>query len=235
MHALPTETDHVSGPTAADPDMSPVDRTSDLDTGDLPPRLAPPAPCAPAIDPFDAIQARLADQLHELAALRDEVGRFHQRAGAQESVIDRMQKRIEELQADQVRALLSPVATELATLHGELTEIAARAGQLPPPETLERELSLLTHRVETALERLGMESAAAAPGVAFDRRWHAAVRRVPTDARERDQTIAAVFRQGFSPEGASRATVMARVTVYQYDPELALGPADLTEAELTNG
>ncbi|MCZ2817259.1 nucleotide exchange factor GrpE [Modestobacter sp. VKM Ac-2984] len=182
-----------------------------------------------AVMEIPAAEAVVADALATytaaLAELRGQVERFHDRAQAQEQVIERMQERIEDLQADQVRALLGPVATELATLHGELSEIAGRDPATMTAEQLAKEVGMLVHRVESGLELLGMETVGAAPGVAFDRRWHTATRRVPTGDPDRDGTIAAVVRQGFGAEGSTRATVMARVTIHQYDPTLAAGDA----------
>ncbi|MCZ2826074.1 MULTISPECIES: nucleotide exchange factor GrpE [unclassified Modestobacter] len=176
---------------------------------------------SPAGEPRQAFALSLEAQTAELRDLRLQVQRFHDRSRAQEDVIERMQTRIENLQADQVRALLGPVATELATLHGELSEIASRDPDTLTVERVTKEIALLVQRVESGLELLGMEPVGAAPGVTFDRRWHSATGRVPTDDPDRDQTIASVVRQGFGAEGAARATVMARVAVYQYDPQLA--------------
>lgn len=160
-------------------------------------------------------------QAAELALMRQQVERFHDRAQAQEEVIARMQARLEALQADQVRALLGPVAGELAALHGELAEVADREPALLTPERLNKELKVLLVHVESALDKLGMQTVAAAPGSPFDRRWHSAHRGVPTAAAELDQTVAEVLRHGFAREGATRAAVPALVAVYQYDPGLA--------------
>jgi molecular chaperone GrpE (heat shock protein) len=199
------------------------------DAVELPDDDALPVPdgqAQPAGEPV-ATPARSIDaQTAELQELRRCVDRFHERSQAQEEVIARMQARIEDLQADQVRALLGPVATQLATLHGELSELASRDPAAMTVERVTKEVGLLVQRVEAGLESLGMETVEAAPGVPFDRRWHTATRRVPTGDPARDQTVAAVVRQGFGAEGAARASVMARVTVYQYDPELAAPDAE---------
>jgi molecular chaperone GrpE (heat shock protein) len=200
------------------------------DAGDVGSAAAPAAvpdvpPTETAEHPTDALAGTLERQTAELGLLRAQVEAFHERSRAHEDVISRMQARIEDLQADQVRALLGPVATELATLHGELAEIAGRDPGSMTVERVTKEVGLLVHRVESGLELLGMQTVAAAPGVAFDRRWHSAIRRVPTGEPDLDQTIASVVRQGFGAEGATRASVMARVAVYQYDPDLG-SPGD---------
>jgi molecular chaperone GrpE (heat shock protein) len=162
----------------------------------------------------------LTAQASDLAAIRTQIERFHDRSRAQEDIIGRMQARIEELQADQVRALLGPVATQLATLHGEIVEIASRNTAAPSWDRVAKELGMLALHVESGLELLGMVTVGAAPGTGFDRRWHTATGRTPTADRGLDKTVAAVLRQGFGIEGAQKATVPARVIVYQYDPQL---------------
>jgi molecular chaperone GrpE (heat shock protein) len=152
-----------------------------------------------------------------MAGIRADISMFQERSAAQESLITRMQQRIEELQGDQVRALLSPVYQELASLHADLLEAAGKDYSVLPPERLPRELSFLLSRVDTTLHLLGLESVGAAAGVPFDSRLHSAVRRVPTGRKSLDGVIATVQRQGFTFPGAAKASMYARVTVYAYD------------------
>ena len=161
-----------------------------------------------------------------IAGLRVDFSTFQDRSAAQESLIARMQQRIEELQGDQVRALLSPVYQELASLHADLTEAAGKDYSVIPPERLARELSFLVSRVDTALQLLGLESVGAAAGVQFDSRLHSAVRRVPTGRESLDGMIEDVQRQGFIFPGAAKASMYARVTVYTYDPTTDDGTMD---------
>jgi molecular chaperone GrpE (heat shock protein) len=161
-----------------------------------------------------------------IAGLRADFSTFQERSAAQESLIARMQQRIEELQGDQVRALLSPVYQELASLHADLTEAAGKDYSVIPPERLARELSFLVSRVDTALQLLGLESVGAAAGVQFDSRLHSAVRRVPTGRESLDGMIEDVQRQGFIFPGAAKASMYARVTVYTYDPTTDDGTMD---------
>jgi molecular chaperone GrpE (heat shock protein) len=161
-----------------------------------------------------------------IAGLRADFSTFQERSAAQESLIARMQQRIEELQGDQVRALLSPVYQELASLHADLTEAAGKDYSVLPPERLPRELSFLVSRVDTALQLLGLESVGAAAGVEFDSRLHSAVRRVPTGRASLDGMIEDVQRQGFIFPGAAKASMYARVTVYAYDPTIDDGTMD---------
>ena len=161
-----------------------------------------------------------------IAGVRADFSTFQERSAAQESLIARMQQRIEELQGDQVRALLSPVYQELASLHADLTEAAGKDYSVIPPERLARELSFLVSRVDTALQLLGLESVGAAAGVQFDSRLHSAVRRVPTGRKSLDGMIEDVQRQGFIFPGAAKASMYARVTVYTYDPTTDDGTMD---------
>jgi molecular chaperone GrpE (heat shock protein) len=161
-----------------------------------------------------------------IAGLRADSSTFQERSAAQESLIARMQQRIEDLQGDQVRALLSPVYQELASLHADLTEAAGKDYSVIPPERLARELSFLVSRVDTALQLLGLESVGAAAGVQFDSRLHSAVRRVPTGRESLDGMIEDVQRQGFIFPGAAKASMYARVTVYTYDPTIDDGTMD---------
>jgi molecular chaperone GrpE (heat shock protein) len=161
-----------------------------------------------------------------IAGLRADSSTFQERSAAQESLIARMQQRIEDLQGDQVRALLSPVYQELASLHADLAEAAGKDYSVIPPERLARELSFLVSRVDTALQLLGLESVGAAAGVQFDSRLHSAVRRVPTGRESLDGMIEDVQRQGFIFPGAAKASMYARVTVYTYDPTIDDGTMD---------
>jgi molecular chaperone GrpE (heat shock protein) len=161
-----------------------------------------------------------------IAGIRADFSTFQERSAAQESLIARMQQRIEDLQGDQVRALLSPVYQELASLHADLTEAAGKDYSVIPPERLARELSFLVSRVDTALQLLGLESVGAAAGVQFDSRLHSAVRRVSTGRESLDGMIEDVQRQGFIFPGAAKASMYARVTVYAYDPTIDDGTMD---------
>ena len=161
-----------------------------------------------------------------IASLRADSSTFQERSAAQESLIARMQQRIEDLQGDQVRALLSPVYQELASLHADLIEAAGKDYSVLPPERLPRELSFLLSRVDTALQLLGLESVSAAAGVQFDSRLHSAVRRVPTGRESLEGMIEDVQRQGFIFPGAAKASMYARVTVYTYDPTIDDGTMD---------
>lgn len=155
--------------------------------------------------------------IRELQAI---VEKHHERSAAQEHLLQRLQGRVDDLQRDQVRTLLGPVYEQLASLHADLAEVADRHRAAHDPGSLGKELSYLVTRVDSALQLLGLESVAAAPGIAFDSRLHAATRLVPTGTTSLDRTIERVHRQGFSFPGAKKVSMHARVSVYEYDPAL---------------
>lgn len=160
---------------------------------------------------------QMAEMLEEV---KREASTFKDRARAQEDLIQRMQSRIEDLQADQVRSLLGPVVTELAGLHASLAEAASLDYERLGLERVAKEFGFLADRLEGSLELLDVVSVGARPGDPFDSRQHSAARRVPTADRTLDGTIAAVQRQGFRFARDSKTTLYARVTVFGYDASL---------------
>lgn len=174
-----------------------------------------------------------------IAGLTSRVTAFNERSAAQESIITRMQQRLEELQGDQVRALLRPVFEQLGALHGDITAIAERELKVGNDARLGKELAFLANRVETAFESLGLVSVEADTGVEFDSRLHAAVRSKPTPEAALDKSIAEVQRQGFMTPGTTKPELHARVVVYSYDPHASIGDettaAAPTEAVLAAG
>lgn len=173
----------------------------------------------------------------QLAALTTAVEFHHERTAAQESLISRMQDRIEELEADQVRALLGPIIVELAQLHAASLEAAAADFEAMSPSAaiarVRKELGFLASRIEEALSLLGAESLEAAVGVPFDSRLHQAMRRLPSAEPDLDGRIAGVQRQGFRVAGAEKPLLYAKVTVHAYSPELALDSPGMTDSEVS--
>ncbi len=172
----------------------------------------------------EPVESDAADRDREmLSALRHLQGAIEvlgERGRADQDIIARMQARLEALQADQVRALLGPVVTELAGLHADFAEAAARDYEVLGVARVRKEFSLLGSRVENALDQLGAVSVGAKPGQAFDSRLHTASRQTPTGDPARDKTIAAVLRQGFAFQHESKPALYARVDVYRYDSSL---------------
>lgn len=169
------------------------------------------------------VDLTLRDVQSVLAGLTSRVTAFNERSAAQESIITRMQQRLEELQGDQVRALLRPVFEQLGALHGDITAVAERELRAGNDARLGKELAFLAIRVETAFESLGLVSIEADTGVEFDSRLHAAVRSKPTHDAALDKSIAEVQRQGFMTPGTTKPELHARVVVYSYDPHAPIG------------
>jgi molecular chaperone GrpE (heat shock protein) len=149
--------------------------------------------------------------------------RFHGRAEQYEAVIRRMQSRIEELQADQVRELLKPVIVKLAALHTEATEAEVRASTRGD-DSVRKDFDYFVSEIEDALGLLDIESINVSELDEFDASRHAAHRRIDTDDPSLDRRVAKVFRQGFTYVGAERVLVPAKVTVYRHNPA---APSDL--------
>lgn len=164
--------------------------------------------------------ARHGELLSAIGHLQGAIEVLGERGRADQDIIARMQARLEALQADQVRALLGPVVTELAGLHADFAEAAARDYEALGVARVRKEFSLLGDRVENALDQLGAVSVGAKPGQAFDSRLHTAARQTPTGDPARDKTIAAVLRQGFAFQHESKPALYARVNVYRYDSSL---------------
>lgn len=181
------------------------------------------------------IDSTLRELQTSLAALTSEVTAFHERSAAKELTITRMQQRLEELQGDQVRALLRPVFEQLAALHGDITSIAERVLRTSDDTRMGKELAFLTQRVETAFEALGLVSVEADVGVEFDSRLHAAIRSKPTQDAALDKSIAEVQRQGFTTPGTAKTELHARVVVYTFDPQAPGGQETVTAAQVEAG
>lgn len=165
--------------------------------------------------------------LEALMALTESSRQYQARAESQDELILRMQARIEDLQVDQVRQLLGPLVNELASLHTDLGEAAARDYERLGVGRLEKEFAFLSQRVEGAIELLGALSVQAEPGQTFDSRLHSATRQVPTADSSLDGTVAVVQRQGFRFTHESRTAIPARVTVYRFDAALQSGPLEV--------
>lgn len=151
----------------------------------------------------------------ELAAMASALERFHSRAEQYESIIRRMQSRVEELQADQVRELLKPVIVKLAALHTEASAAEVRAAGRAD-DSARKDYDYFVSELEETLSLLDVESIGVVEGDVFDAAKHAARRRVDTDDVSLDRRIAKVVRQGFSFVGADRVLLPAMVTVYRH-------------------
>ncbi|OBJ98310.1 nucleotide exchange factor GrpE [Mycolicibacterium conceptionense] len=143
--------------------------------------------------------------------------RFHGRAEQYESIIRRMQSRIEELQADQVRELLKPVILKLASLHTEASAAEDRASARED-DSARKDFDYFLSEIEETLGLLDVESIGVSALDEFDAARHAARRRIETDDASLDRRVAKVLRQGFTFVGADRVFVPAVVAVYRHQP-----------------
>lgn len=151
----------------------------------------------------------------EFAAMKGALERFHGRAEQYESIIRRMQGRIEELQADQIRELLKPVILKLASLHTVAMAAEERASARDD-DASRKDFDYFVSEIEESLGLLDIESIGVSVLDEFDAARHAARRRVDTDDASLDRRIAKVLRQGFTFVGAERTFIPAQVTVYRH-------------------
>lgn len=177
---------------------------------------------AAAVAEDDDVQSAVAELTSAIQMLRIQLS-------TDQDIISRMQARIEALQADQVRALLGPVVTELAALHASIDAAAARDYDQADTNQVRTEFAFLSSRVENALDLLGVTSVDAKPGDAFDSRRHTALRQILTSDAAQDATIAEVQRQGFVFEYESKPAIYARVTVYAYDTAAPAPPESVLD------
>lgn len=159
----------------------------------------------------------------ELAAMAAALERFHGRAEEYESIIRRMQTRIEELQANQVRELLKPVIIKLASLHTEAVAAEGRAAARDD-DSARKDFDFFVVDIEESLGLLDVESIGVSVGDEFDASKHAARRRIDTDDPSLDRRIAKVVRQGFTFVGAERVFLPAMVNVHRYSAPEGVDP-----------
>lgn len=145
-----------------------------------------------------------------------QVQAFHIRAANYESIIRQMQSRIEQLQTDQVQALLKPMIQRIAGLHAQASEAAIRARERG--ESAVKDFDFFTLAIEDAFGIVDIESVGAAPGVEFDPKKHHAAQNIPTGDIELNKRVHRVLRQGFTYAEAPRVFLPAQVTVYRYEP-----------------
>ncbi|WP_198286945.1 nucleotide exchange factor GrpE [Frankia sp. QA3] len=166
-----------------------------------------------------------ADVVAALRGVERQAEAFHARAQNYEHIIQQMQSRIEQLQGDQVQALLKPLIQRIASLHAQAVEASEQARGRG--ETAEKDFRFFTVAIEEALGLLDIESVAAAPSVKFDPRQHHASRVLPTDDPSMDGRIQRVLRQGFTYTGAARVFLPARVSIYRFEPPSEVPAADM--------
>lgn len=163
-----------------------------------------------------ASTSALAELSTVVESLASQTNAFHERAEHYELIIREMQSRLEQLQGDQVQALLKPVMQRLATIHAQATEAAVRAHDLE--ESAEKDFNFFVVAIEEAFGLLDIECVRARPHDRFDPSRHHASRIVPTDDPDLDERVQRVLRQGFTYIDAPRVFLPAQVSIYRYRP-----------------
>lgn len=218
-------------------DASPPESDQSRDMSSESPNLVSDRPGADSV-PEEVASADAADSsllgdvTAALRGLEAQVQGFHARAENYEQIVRQMQSRIEQLQGDQVQALLKPVIQRFAGLHAQATEASENARERG--DSAEKDFSFFAVAIEEALGLVDIESVGAAPAVEFDSRKHHSSRIVPTGDPELDQRVQRVLRQGFTYVGAPRVFLPAQVSVYQYAPPQAANAEETPETNATN-
>lgn len=165
---------------------------------------------------------QLNDQLGELraavSALAEQVRAHHARAEARERVIDNLHAEVERLRAGERSQLLRPVIIDLQHLRGDLLH---QARTLPAEITRRQAAELLDSfalSVELALERCGSVPVRPSVGQPFSAREHRAIGLLPAERSEQDNTVGAVFADGYRDTTTDRVTVPAKVQVLRWTP-----------------
>lgn len=173
-----------------------------------------PLPAGNAAGDEDADSPTLTDFTEALRGVERQAEAFHTRARAYENIIQQMESRIEQLQGDQILALLKPLLQRIAGLHAQAAEASDQARTRG--ESAAKDFEFFAVAIEEALGLIDIESVAAAPAAPFDPRRHAAGRVLHTDNPALDGLIHRVLRQGFTYAGAARVFLPAQVSVYRF-------------------
>lgn len=168
---------------------------------------ARPHEIPPAAEPDELVAA--------VRSLEQQSQAFHARAENYEQIIRQMQGRIEQLQGDQVQALLKPLIQRIATLHAQATEAAGAARARS--ESAVKDFEYFAVAIEEAFALIDLESVGAAEGAEFEPRKHHAARIVPTDDMALDRRVQRVLTQGFTYAGAPRVLLPAQVNIFRYE------------------
>lgn len=167
--------------------------------------------------------------LAELAGLRTQVGREHERAAAREQIIDRLHAENQSLRAGERTLLLRPLLTDLQRLRHELMR---QAGRLPEEFGGAQAADLLrsyAYNLELTLERGGIAVVVPEPGAVFDPSWHRAAGTVPVDEPALNGTVAEVTLDGYLDVESGRVVAAAEVRVHRWvHTEVTPEPAHTT-------
>jgi len=170
--------------------------------------------------------------LEELAGLRAQIGREHDRAAAREQIIDRLHEENQSLRAGERALLLRPLLTDLQRLRHELLRQADRLPEQFSGAQVAELLRSYAYNLELTLERGGIAVVVPEPGSGFDPSRHRAAGAVPVDDPERNATIAEVSLDGYLDVESGRVVTAAEVRVNRWIPaEEPPEPESETEPE----
>jgi molecular chaperone GrpE len=158
----------------------------------------------------------LAEVLAELAELRAQVAREHDRAAAREQIIDRLHGDNQKLRSGERRLLLQPLLVDLRRLRHELLRSAAG---LPEQFSGAQAAGLLrsyAYHLELTLERGGIAVLAPTPGQVLDPSAHRAVGAVPSEDEQLGGTVAEVILDGYLDVESGRVVAPAEVRVHRW-------------------
>ncbi|MDP9793125.1 molecular chaperone GrpE [Catenuloplanes nepalensis] len=166
----------------------------------------------------------------ELAGLRAQIAREHDRAAAREQVIDRLHEDNQALRSGERRLLLLPLLADLRRLRHELLRSAAG---LPEQFSGSRAAELLrsyAFDLQLTLERGGIDVLLPAPGDPLDPSAHRAVGTVPAGDQEAAGTLAEILLDGYLDVESGRVVTPAEVRVHRWTapPE----PGDSSPSQL---
>jgi molecular chaperone GrpE (heat shock protein) len=221
--------DEAVADTSPDTVEDSAESSADYDTDEA-------AESAQIAEPTDSLPAAehgtpdLAAQLERTHAVVERIDTslvaFHQRAAEYEATNRLLHTRVEELQQDQVRALLKPVFERLASLHAQAAEMADK--NRPTDAGSADEFDYFATMINELLALYDLDSVAAMAGQVFDSKKHHAARIKTTDDKALDGIVHKIHRQGYTLAGADRVLLPARVSVYRYaapEPAPATGDA----------
>lgn len=157
-----------------------------------------------------------AQVLAELAGLRAQIARDHERAAAREQIIDRLHEENQGLRSGERRLLLLPLLADLRRLrHDLLRSAAGLPADFSGPQAAEL-LRSYAYNLELTLERGGVAVVAPEPGDVLDPSAHRAVGAVAVDDPERTGTVAEVLLDGYFDAETGRVITPAEVRVTRW-------------------
>lgn len=150
-----------------------------------------------------------------LIKLMLERGNLEQTIVSLSHTVENLNDRIEELQGDQVNALLKPAATEIYRVLSQVDRWCSQVeltGSIKP----DKRFDFIIDGLIEALEALGLNEIPVYIGDAFNKKIHHGSQTIETDDVMKDKTIAQVLQRAFSFTNAGKTAFPASVAVYAY-------------------